>query len=283
MNPVNKALWYIESHFTQEITLDELAEASHVSRFHMSRAFATLVGLPMQRYLRGRRLTEAAKRLVEGNDGIATIAFDHGYGSHEAFTRAFRDQFGVTPEAVRARGHLRDLPLVKPISLELDMTTEPLTPKIHDHSALLIAGSNERYNCSERAGIPSQWQRFSPYLGNVPSQVGQDAYGVCYNTDDEANLDYMCGVEVKDFSGVPAELTRLRIPPQRYAVFQHRDHISMIDQTLQAIFSKWLPESEYEIVDAPLLERYPPTFNGMTGMGGMEIWVPVAEKRAKSA
>jgi AraC family transcriptional regulator len=224
-------------------------------------------------------LTEAAKRLVDGKVGIATIAFDHGYGSHEAFTRAFREQFGVTPEAVRAQGHLRTLPLVMPIRLETDMTTEPLNAKIHDHDALLIAGSNERYSCSTRAGIPSQWQRFAPHLGRVPSQVGQDAYGVCYNTDDEANMDYLCGVEVKDFSAVPSDFARLRIGPQRYAVFQHRGHISLIDQTLQAIFSKWLPESEYEIADAPLLERYPPSFDGRTGMGGMEIWVPIHEKR----
>lgn len=279
MNPVGKALWYIESHFGREITLDELAEASHVSRFYMSRAFATLVGQSMQRYMRGRRLSEAAKRLVDGTDAILTVALDHGYGSHEAFTRAFREQFGVTPEAVRARGHLSNLQLVMPMRLEAVMTTELSSPRIRDHGALLIAGSNERYSQSTRAGIPAQWQRFAPHLGHIPSQVGQDAYGVCYNTDDDANMDYLCGVEVKDFSAVPSEFARLRIGPQRYAVFHHREHVSSIGQTFNAIFSKWLPESEYEIVDAPLLERYTPAFDGRTGMGGVEIWVPVLKKR----
>lgn len=280
MHPVNKALWYIESHFTREISLDELAEASHVSRFHISRAFAMLVGLPMQRYLRGRRLTEAAKRLVIGADGIASIAFDHGYGSHEAFTRAFREQFGVTPEAVRAEGHLGNLALVAPIRLETDMKNELLSPKIEERGALLVAGVNERYGCNDRARIPSQWQHFVPHIGRIASQLGRDTYGVCHNTDDEGNMDYLCGVEVQDFSVVPAELARLRIAPQRYAMFEHREHIAMIDRTIQAIFSRWLPESNFEIVDAPLVEHYPPTFNGVTGMGGMEIWVPVAEKRA---
>ena len=88
---------------------------------------------------------------------------------------------------------------------------------------MLIAGISERYNESTRGGIPGQWQRFVPHLGHVPAQLGADAYGVCYNTDDEANMDYLCGVEVANFSALPPELTRLRVPPQRYAVFHHRD------------------------------------------------------------
>jgi AraC family transcriptional regulator len=278
VNPVSKALWYIESHFTEEVTLDDLASVSHVSRFYISRAFATVIGQSMQRYLRGRRLTEAAKRLVQGADDILTVALDHGYGSHEAFTRAFREQFGTTPEAVRAQGHLRNLQLVMPIRLENTMSKQLSSPRIEDHGAILIAGLSERYSESTRAGIPAQWQRFVPHLGHVPSQVGNDDYGVCYNTDDEGNMDYLCGVEVKDFSAVPPEFARLRIAPQRYAVFHHRDHISSIGDTFRAIFSQYLPESEYEIVDAPLLERYTPSFDGRTGMGGVEIWVPVKRR-----
>lgn len=280
MNPVSKALWYIESHFKEEVTLDDLAQISQVSRFYLSRAFATLVGQPMQRYLRGRRLTEAAKRLVDGTDNILTIALDHGYGSHEAFTRAFRDQFGITPEAVRAQGHCRGLTLVPPLRLESIMNTPLAAPTIQERGALLIAGSSERYNCAMRAAIPLQWQRFSAHLGHIPSQIGQDAYGVCYNTDDDGNMDYLCGVEVKDFSTVPPEFARLRIGPQRYAVFQHRDHVASVTQTFNGIFSTWLPESGYEIVDAPLFERYPPSFDGRTGMGGFEIWVPIAPRQA---
>src|SRR5579864_6060427 len=44
MDPVNKALWFIESHFRQELTLDEVADAGGVSRFHMSRVFAVTMG-----------------------------------------------------------------------------------------------------------------------------------------------------------------------------------------------------------------------------------------------
>ena len=59
-----------------------------------------------------RRLSEAARVLANGSPDILTVALDFGYGSHEAFTRAFRDQFGMTPESVRAQGHLDNVNLV---------------------------------------------------------------------------------------------------------------------------------------------------------------------------
>ena len=57
------------------------------------------------RYLRARRLSVAARALVNGVPDIFSVALDVGYGSHEAFTRAFRERFGVTPESVRAETH----------------------------------------------------------------------------------------------------------------------------------------------------------------------------------
>ena len=102
MNPVAKALWFIESHFAQEVTLVEVSDVAGVSRFHMARAFGMTTGCSVMRYVRGRRLSEAARTLAKGAPDIIGVALDAGYGSHEAFTRAFRDQFGLTPEMVRA-------------------------------------------------------------------------------------------------------------------------------------------------------------------------------------
>jgi AraC family transcriptional regulator len=86
MNPVAKALWFIETHFTQERTLDDAANAGGVSRYHMSRVFGIATGCSVMRYVRGRRLTEAARTLVSGAPYILAVALDAGYGSHEAFT-----------------------------------------------------------------------------------------------------------------------------------------------------------------------------------------------------
>src|SRR6202051_2125329 len=102
MNPAQKALWFIESHLADALTLDEIAGGGGVSRFHMVRAFAAATGLSVMRYVRARRLSEAARALAGGAPDILSLALDADYGSHEAFTRAFRDHFGVTPDADRS-------------------------------------------------------------------------------------------------------------------------------------------------------------------------------------
>ncbi len=275
MNPVNKALWFIESHYGREITLEEMASVAGVSRYHMSRAFTMTLGEPALRYTRGRRLTEAARALAKGTPDILSVALEAGYNSHEAFTRAFRDHFGVTPESVRNQRHLNNIQLVEPLTMDQTLLAELQPPRFEEAPAMLVAGLNARYTCESSAAIPSQWQRFVPHIGTLPGQIGGVAYGVRYNNDDDGNFDYLCAVQVADFSRLPSEWTRLRIPAQRYAVFEHRDHVSTIRRTWHTIFSKWLPESGHRVMDAPELERYAEGFDSRTGVGGIEIWVPI--------
>jgi AraC family transcriptional regulator len=275
MNPVKKALWFIESHFATDITLEDIANIGGASRFHMSRAFGAATGLSVMRYMRGRRLSEAARSLSNGAPDILAVALDAGYGSHEAFTRAFRDQFGFTPETIRAQGDLHNIELVEPIKMDETLIANFEPPRFENGKRMLIAGLGERYNYETSAGIPMQWQRFGPHIGHIPAQVSGTTYGVCSNGDDAGNFDYLCGVEVSDFSKLHPEISRVSIPAQRYAVFSHRDHISAIRQTWNTIWNKWLPESGYEVTDAPFFERYGENFDPRTGMGGLELWVPI--------
>jgi AraC family transcriptional regulator len=274
-NPAGKALWFIESFFHGELSLDDIAACGCVSRFHLSRAFEAATGYAVMRYVRARRLTEAARRLAGGAPDILAVAVDAGYGSHEAFTRAFRDQFGLTPEALRARGHLDNIALVEPIKMDQSLLAHLEAPRFVDGKPLLVAGFSERYHCESSSGIPAQWQRFNAIFGKVPGQVGNIAYGVSYNADDSGNFDYLCGVEMADFSALSEELSRVRIGAQRYAVFTHREHISTIRRTWNTIWNKWLPESGHAPADAPNFERYSEQFNPVTGMGGLEIWLPL--------
>lgn len=276
MNPVAKALWFIESHYAEEVTLDHVAEAGGVSRYHMSRVFGIATNRTIMGYVRGRRLTEAARALAGGAPDILDVALQAGYGSHEAFTRAFREQFGLTPEALRSRGNLENLELTEPIKMDEALLTKLEPPRFVDLGAVLIAGLTERYGSEDcGASIPAQWQRFVPYIGHIPGQVGRATYGVLCNADDAGNMDYISGVEVSDFSRVPAELSRLRIPEQRYAVFAHRDHVSTVRRTWFSIWNEWFPESGYQPSGGPEFERYGEEFDGRSGAGGLEIWIPV--------
>ena len=275
MNPVQKALWYVESHFVGEISLEQIAEAAGASRFYMTRAFAAATGRPIMRYVRARRLTEAARQLANGAPDILTVAMDVGYGSHEAFTRAFTEQFGVTPEAVRAQGNLSNLALVEAIRMDQTPLENLEPPRFVNGKPLLITGLTERYTGESSAGIPAQWQRFLPHFNHIPGQIGKVAYGVTYNADDEGHMDYLSGVEVPDFSRVPPEFARLRIPEQRYVVFSYPGHISGIRRLWAAIWTSWFPTSGHEPADGPNFERYGETFDPATGNGGLELWIPL--------
>src|SRR5436190_14553404 len=278
MNPAQKALWYVESHLASELTLDEIAPIGGISRFHMVRAFAAATGLSVMRYVRARRLTEAARALARGAPDILTLALDADYGSHEAFTRAFRDHFGVTPEHVRAATCLDQLKLQEPIMMDSTPSTNLQPPRFATGKAFLVAGVGARYNHADSgAGIPNQWQRFHQKAGEIPDRVGKVAYGVCCNGDDSGNFDYIAGIEVSDFSDLPREFSRVRIPAQRYAVFTHSEHISTIRRTVNTIWNHWLPSSKLCVADAPNFERYDEKFDPATGNGGLEIWVPVKE------
>src|SRR4051812_36110008 len=152
MNPAQKALWYVESHLADSLTLDEIATVGGVSRFHMVRAFAEATGMSVMRYVRARRLTKAARALAKGAPDILMLALDADYGSHEAFTRAFRDHFGVTPEQVRAVTCLDKLKLQEPIMMDSTPTTNLQPPRVETAKAMLVAGVGERYNHCDNGG-----------------------------------------------------------------------------------------------------------------------------------
>jgi AraC family transcriptional regulator len=275
MDLVGKALWYIESHFADALALEDIAAVCEVSRFHMSRAFGLATGRSVMRYVRGRRLTEAARALSLGAPDILSLALDAGYGSHEAFTRAFRDQFGVTPEAVRLRGDLDNLELVEPIKMSETRTVGLEEPRREAGEALLIVGLRVRYSDGNVAGIPMQWQRFRPYIDSIPGRIGGMGYGVCCDFDESGYFDYVTGVAVSRLPELPPELSVVRIPARNYLVFRHLGHVSGIHGTWQAIMNDWLPRSGLRMVYAPNFERYADDFDPDAGMGGGEIWVPI--------
>jgi AraC family transcriptional regulator len=153
-------------------------------------------------------------------------------------------------------------------------------PRFENGKRLLVAGLRSRYTAETMNNIPAQWQRFAPHIGKIPRQVGGAAYGVCLNASNCAEgVDYLSGVEVSSSSGLFSEFSVATIAAQRYAVFPHREHVSKLRDTLDAI-SHWLPESGHEAAHgaagAPdFFERYSEEFDPRTGMGGVEVWIPV--------
>ncbi len=274
MAAAEKALWFIESHYSEDLSLGRIADIAGVSPFHLARLFQAMTGYSVVRYLRARRMTEAARRLAAGAPDILEVALASGYGSHEAFTRAFGEQFGQSPASVRERGSVAGLALVEPWRTADDVRVALDEPHLVHDGTRLIAGLGCRYAPDTTQGIPAQWQRlFLHHAATLPK--AQIAYGVCCNSDDEGSFEYIAGVEVPGFGGLNPALSTLRLPAREYVVTTHHGHISGIRRTWRAFVGDWLPRSGLQLADAPEFEKYSADFDDTTGVGDVEIWLPL--------
>ena len=93
----------IRAHEDERTTLDALSRSLGYSAFYISRRFREISGMQFRAYLRGRRLAFALEEVRDTQRGLLEIALDYGFSSHEAFTRAFKAAYGVTPSDYRRR------------------------------------------------------------------------------------------------------------------------------------------------------------------------------------
>lgn len=91
----------IKEHNDETLTLGFLSSKLGYSEFHTTRKFKEISGISFRNYLRNRKLAFALKEVRDSERSLLDIALDHGFSSHEAFTRAFRGLYGITPGEYR--------------------------------------------------------------------------------------------------------------------------------------------------------------------------------------
>ncbi len=101
---VKKAADYIETHINEDLPLDKIAKALNYSKYYIARIFTEETNCTVYKYIQGRRLTIAAQKLVETKQPIIEIAYEAHYDSQQAFTLAFRQLYGCTPNVYRKNG-----------------------------------------------------------------------------------------------------------------------------------------------------------------------------------
>lgn len=120
---VGAVISYIETHLEERLDLDRVAEAAGYSKYHLHRMFTDTAGLTFYSYIRRRRLTEAARRLVCSPLPVAEIALLAGYESQQAFTSSFKAMYKRTPGEYRRRGRFY------PLQLKLALEQIPAPPE----------------------------------------------------------------------------------------------------------------------------------------------------------
>ena len=190
MSLTARALWTIDRNLGADLTLAEIAEACGVSRHHLAHTFREVAGRPVMDYVRGRRLSDAAQALARGAGDILDLALESGYASHEAFTRAFRAQFGATPEAIRRRGSTEGLHLAEPMVATARSTTRLPPPRLETAGEILAVGLSRRCAFEDGPTITGLWRAFAPRFGEVGSRVQPIPIGVVSDPDDEGRFQY---------------------------------------------------------------------------------------------
>lgn len=277
MSLTSKALFVIERNLDSDLTLDSVAAACGVSRFHLAHAFAAATGRTVMEYTRARRLTEAARTLSSGSPNILDVAISAGYTSHEAFSRAFRARLNITPEDLRKRSALDGLVLEEIFIMKTKQPVLLASPGIETVPEQLFVGLAAPRHMGDSAKIPGQWREFmsGPYH-QIANKLDLPPVGVTLPGEAEDEFVYVCAAQVSRFGGTPRGLIELTVGSSQYAVFAHDGHVSELPQTYMAIWNDWLPSSGRTPKKAASLEHHNPSFDPRTGEGGVTVWIPLA-------
>ena len=281
-DPLSSVVAWIEQQLDQSLTLESVAARVGLSPYHFSRLFTARMGRSVMAYVRGRRLVHAAQRLCDEPDlKLVDLAFDCGFESQEAFTRAFKRLFGVSP------GRFRSGFAVKPIEGQYPMNLPPAQntsvarwPELVAMPAFRVAGPSRRFDEATKSEIPQLW---SALIGALPfeGQVQDWAtYGVVSTVDKaEGSFEYMAGVGVEPTCVPPPHFSTIEIRAATYVVFR----ITLNGTALQpqvkaamtAIWSEWIPASGLKVADGPDFERYDGRFDPQQPGSFIDFHVPV--------
>ena len=281
---LNQVLGYIEEHLTEEIDVAGLTSGLGTTEYHVRRMFSSLAGMPLSEYIRRRRMTVAAADVIGGRDLLGT-AVRFGYGSTEAFNRAFRAVHGVSPADVRRDGG----PLRTQPQLRFRLTIEGRTTmdtRIADRPAFRLVGHTARVPLLHHgpnphiqahiASLPEAEHLRLKTLGNTePAGLLQVSADVDADYTEGSELTYLHGVAVSEGTPVPEGLDAIEVPAGTWAVFRTAGpYPAALQSTWAATAADWFPSNPWRLRPGPsvvaVLDRADDFSTATT-----ELWLPV--------
>ena len=275
---------YVESHLTEQIDVGELATRIGTTEYHLRRMFSSLAGMSLTEYIRRRRMTVAAAEIV--NDApLLDVAVRFGYGSADAFGRAFQSVHGATPGDVRRSGG----PLSSQQKLRFRITIEGNTPmdtRIVDRPAFALVGHAARVPLIHHGINPhivehiqslpaEEHTRLKDLSDSEPAGLLQVSADVDPDYREGTELTYLHGVAIAASSARPDGLDVIDVPAGLWAVFTASGPYPSVLQSLwAATATEWFPSNPWRLRPGPsivsILERAN-DFSSATA----ELWLPV--------
>lgn len=292
---IQKTLNLIESNISGVIDIEQLAKESSLSLFYYQRLFSRLVKRPVREYIKLRRLACACESLADKKQRILDIALDFGFGSHETFTRAFKEAYKMTPEAYRERPVMLNQFDKPDLLLNYKMIDEGV-PLIHEGLVLELNRKTTRQPVlfmgvtgiiqiegqipvGEATGVdvPGQvWERFHQEKQLIPRIKGGRELGVAYLGDvPEGCFTYFAGAEVA-LRTEDSRFVEWELPANDYIVcgFEAENFEQLVTVALNKAIKYcgfWLEENGLTM-DVYSPEMY---YDSSPESSYMEVWMPV--------
>lgn len=251
-------LAYIDGHLEGDLSVKALSEVAHFSVYHFHRQFTAYVGVPVARYVQLMRLRRAAHRLVAGAQySVLEASFDAGFDSPEAFSRAFRRDFGMAPRAFRQQPDWRAWHAVFAIPHFSRSIT--MQVRIVDFAEVRVAALE---HCGPPAQLDESVNRFIEWrMGSGCSPVASSrTFGIPYGNPDTTPAEEfrfaICGEIDGEVAPNDYGVRELVIPGGRCVVVRHVGSPDHIGESIYPIYRDWLPGSNEELRDHPLFFHY---------------------------
>jgi AraC family transcriptional regulator len=281
---MNRVLDHIDAHLDQPLELAQLADIANFSRYHFHRVFAAWMGETLGDYARRRRLEKAAFLLACGHSAtVLDAALATGFGSGEAFARAFKQKFGCPPSAwLQAARRNPDQARLPPRryhersptaegSLDMDIRLQDL-PAVRVAYFRLIGPYGPAIGAFWRATV-------RPWIDANGLQA-QPCYGVGLDDPTITAPDkcrYDACIALPDGFQPGPQVALAELPGGRYAVARFSGPPTALAAFWMALTRGWMPGSGLQFDDRPSFERFEPSARPGSGSVNLEcdICIPV--------
>lgn len=270
---------FIEDSLGEPISLEDAARVSGFSKFHFVRVFQALTDETPFDYIRKRRLTVASLELLNSTATIGSIAQSVGYYSHEAFSRAFKEVFGITPKTYRDRGTpLLNLQVPKITEEQLKSHTLLVSPEHDILPAQNLALAGMAYSGKNDKGqVAKLWNEFYPLVSSLDNRIGDHKFGFSKLVYSKFNrsLFYMAAVEVSNVEKSTPPIALKLLPSYKYARFTFHGQIKQLNRAIQEVYGIHLINQKLKAADDYTLEFYEPDFKPNQTGSKIQLWFPV--------
>lgn len=281
---LNRLVELVEGRLDDNLDVASLSRELGTTEYHLRRMFSSLAGMPLSEYIRRRRMSVAAADVL-GHGNLLSIAVRYGYGSTEAFGRAFRSVHGVSVGSVKRNGG----PLRTQPQLRFRLTVEgniTMDTRITERPAFLLVGHATRVPLiheginpqiqSHIASLPAaEHARLKALSDTEPGGLLQVSADVDPDYTEGSELTYLHGVAVTGKAPMIGDLATIKVPAGTWAVFRTEgEYPAALQEAWAATATDWFPSSPWRLRPGPsivaVLDRAD-DFSTAT----CELWLPV--------